>query len=157
MKLVFIALLFPVLCVRAQSKFNVKIAERVKHMTCPATNEEDPVSLTVNSVVEGDSIGIVVKVAMAPGWHVYAYVPPTLLYIAVDQILQLPEQVKTAGEWKKTEPERPGRRRRCIAIRRRSRFYPQGCKAFKKRDGRDQGGSVLSDMQFAAMPAAELD
>lgn len=105
MKLIFLFFLFPVLSASAQSKFDTKIAEAAKQMACPPPGEQDPVSLNVKSIVDGDSIGIVVKVALAPGWHIYAYVPPTLPYIAIDQILQLPEKVKAVGEWQKSEPE----------------------------------------------------
>lgn len=105
MKLIFIVFLFSAAGVSAQSTLDVRIAEMAKHMTCPAPYEEDPVTLNVKTVVEGDSIGIIMKVAMAPGWHIYAYVPKTQPYIAIDQILELPEKVKAIGEWRKTEPE----------------------------------------------------
>jgi hypothetical protein len=103
--LLLVSVLFAAAPIRAQSKLDLKIGERAKQMSCPAPSEEDPVTLNVRSIVEGDSIGIVMKVALAPGWHIYAYVPPTLPYIPIDQILQLPENVKGAGEWKKTEPQ----------------------------------------------------
>jgi len=104
MKFVLLAILIQALSANAQSKLDVKISEATKHMVCPLPDEMNPVTLNAQSVNEGDSIGIIVKVAMAPGWHIYAYVPSGQPYIAIDQILQVPENCKTVGEWKKTEP-----------------------------------------------------
>lgn len=105
MKFIFLALLFPVVSASAQSGFDVKIMEAAKHIACPQPDERTPVTLNAQSVNEGDSVAIIVKVSIAPGWHIYAYVPSTQPYIAIDHILQLPENVRTVGEWKKTEPE----------------------------------------------------
>ena len=104
MKLIFLVLLFPVLSASAQSRFDQKITEAAKHMVCPQPDESNPVTLNVRSVNDGDSIGIIVKVALAPGWHIYAYVPPIEPYIAIDHILQLPQNVKVIGDWQKSEP-----------------------------------------------------
>ena len=103
--LFFLVFLFSCLSAGAQSKFDLKIKETVKLMTCPQPDERSPVTLSAQSVNEGDSVAIILKVSMAPGWHIYAYVPPTLPYIAIDQILRLTENVKAVGEWRKTEPE----------------------------------------------------
>jgi DsbC/DsbD-like thiol-disulfide interchange protein len=105
MKLFLLALVLPMLSVRAQSRFDIKIMESAKHMVCPQPDEMNPVTLNAQTVHAGDSIAIIVKVSMAPGWHIYAYVSPSQPYIAIDQILQLPENVSAVGEWKKTEPE----------------------------------------------------
>jgi hypothetical protein len=105
MKLIFLIILFPVLCAGAQSKLDVKIMETGKHLACRQPDERDPVTMNAQLVKVGDSIAIIIKVSMASGWHIYAYVPPTLPYIAIDQILKLPANVMAVGDWKKTEPE----------------------------------------------------
>lgn len=105
MKIVFLAVLFSSLYAGAQSKLDAKIRETATHLICPQPDEREPVTLNAQSVNEGDSIAVIVKVSMAPGWHIYAYVPPTQPYIPIDQILYLPEGIKAIGEWKKTEPE----------------------------------------------------
>ena len=105
MKFFLLVTLFPVLSANAQSRLDVKIKERSKQMVCPKPDENNPVTLDAQSVSEKDSIAVIVKVAMAPGWHIYAYVPDTQPYIPIDQILQLPENMKSVGEWIKTEPE----------------------------------------------------
>lgn len=104
MKAVFLALLFSALCAGAQSKLDVKIRETARLLSCPQPDEQNPVTLNAQSVREGDSIAIIVKALMAPGWHIYAYVPPTQPYIAIDQILRLPENIRAVGDWKKTQP-----------------------------------------------------
>ena len=105
MKLILLTLLFPVLYAKGQSGFEAKITQTARHLTCPQPDEANPVTLNAQLVSEGDSIAIIVKALVAPGWHIYAYVPPTQPYIAIDQILRLPENVKAVGEWKKTEPQ----------------------------------------------------
>lgn len=104
MKIILLVILFPVLSAKAQSKLDKKIMVAAKHLTCPQADEREPVTLNAQSVNEGDSIAVIVKVSIAPGWHIYAYVPPTQPYIPIDQILYLPEGIKAIGEWKKTEP-----------------------------------------------------
>jgi hypothetical protein len=105
MKILFLVILIPVLSASAQSKLDVKVKEAVDHLTCPQPDERNPVSLNVQMVNEGDSTAIIVKARMAPGWHIYAYVPSTQPYIPIEQVLHLPENMKAVGEWKKTEPE----------------------------------------------------
>ena len=105
MKLMLLSLLFPVLSVQAQAGFDMKISETARQMLCPLPDENNPVSLNAQLVGAGDSMAIIVKVRMAPGWHIYAYVPPSQPYIAIDQILRLPESLKASGSWEKTEPE----------------------------------------------------
>ena len=105
MKLFFLAILFPVLFANAQSQLDAKIMETAKQLNCPQPDERNPVTLNAQLVKQGDSPAIIVKAQMAAGWHIYAYVPSTQPYIAIDQILQLPEAVRAVGEWRKSEPE----------------------------------------------------
>lgn len=101
----FMLIFFPVLTSECQSGFDARIAAAAKQLTCFPPDEQNPVSLNAQLVSEGDSIAIILKVSMAPGWHIYAYVPSTQPYIAIDQILQLPGNVKAVGGWTRTEPE----------------------------------------------------
>ena len=104
MRFLLFAILFTAHFASAQSRLDKKISVRVKQIVCPMPDESNPVTLNAQSVTDKDSIAIIVKVSVAPGWHIYAYVPSTQPYIAIDQILQLPENFKAVGEWKKTEP-----------------------------------------------------
>jgi len=105
MKIFLLLMLMPVLSASAQSKLDIKAKDAVYHLACPQPDERNPVSVNVQAVSEGDSMAIIVKALMAPGWHIYAYVPSTQPYIAIEQILRLPENIKAVGEWKKTDPE----------------------------------------------------
>jgi DsbC/DsbD-like thiol-disulfide interchange protein len=105
MKSILLAFLFSSLCAGAQSKLDIKIREATNHLNCSQADEHEPVTLNAQLVIEGDSIAIIVKVILAPGWHIYAYVPSTLPYIAIDQIIHLPPNLKAVGEWEKSEPE----------------------------------------------------
>jgi hypothetical protein len=105
MKLLIFAILFPIFSVNGQPGFDKKIAQTAKQLTCVQPDEKNPVTLNAQLVTEGDSLAIIVKATIAPGWHIYAYVPQTEPYIMIDPILKLPENIKAIGEWKKTEPE----------------------------------------------------
>jgi hypothetical protein len=105
MKTFLFVILMPVLSASAQSKLDIKIKEAAKQMVSPQPDERNPVSLNAQTVNEGDSIAIIVKALLAPGWHIYAYVPSSQPYIPIDQILHLPEDIKAVGQWKKSEPE----------------------------------------------------
>jgi DsbC/DsbD-like thiol-disulfide interchange protein len=95
-------LCFPVLCVTAQKSFSTTIAETVQQLKCPPADEREPVTLNAQLVNTKDSIAIIVKVAIAPGWHIYEFVPSTLPYIAIERILQAPENIRLASDWEKT-------------------------------------------------------
>lgn len=104
MKGLLILIFFPVLWANAQSTFDVKIAEASKQLNCPVPNQQNPVTLSAQLVSDNDSVAVIVKVQMAPGWHIYQFVPSTLPYIAIDHVLQLPEGLQKAGAWQKTKP-----------------------------------------------------
>ncbi|MGN6419540.1 MAG: hypothetical protein ACTHMC_18715 [Pseudobacter sp.] len=38
--------------------------------------------------MEKDSVAVIVKAALAPGWHIYQFVPSTLPYIPIDCIIK---------------------------------------------------------------------
>ena len=102
MKALVLILLFPVLQSRGQSVLDGKIAAAAKRLSCPVPDEQTPVTLNAALVLEGDSIAVIVKAELAPGWHIYDYVPPTLPYIPIDTILKLPPAVRGVGAWVKT-------------------------------------------------------
>ena len=102
MKAVFLAILFFGLAGHARAQLNAKISEGIKQVSCAAPDEMNPVTLNAKLVREGDSIGIIVKVSMAEGWHIYGYVPSTLPYIPIDHILGLPKNIRAVGKWQKT-------------------------------------------------------
>jgi hypothetical protein len=105
MKIIFLLLLFPVLRVSAQSRLDAKIMEAARQLTCLQPGERNPVMLNAQLVKEGDSMAVIVKAAMAPGWHIYAYVPATLPYIAIGHVLELPGNCQSVGEWQKPEAQ----------------------------------------------------
>jgi DsbC/DsbD-like thiol-disulfide interchange protein len=104
MKFLFLIIFFPVFSAKSQSKFDRQIADATKHIFCSQPDERNPVTINAQSVKDRDSIAVIVKVLMAPGWHIYAYVPSTQPYIASDPIMRLPENFKAVGGWKTTEP-----------------------------------------------------
>jgi DsbC/DsbD-like thiol-disulfide interchange protein len=102
MKAILTALLFPVLFANAQSGFDKKIADAAKQLKCEVPGEQTPVTLNAQTIDAGDSLAIIVKVAIAPGWHIYSYVPDNMPYIPIDHILQLPDNVRAVGKWQAT-------------------------------------------------------
>ena len=103
MKAILIFLLLPVFCVNAQSPFDRKIADAAKKLSCAEPDEQSPVNLNAALIDEKDSVAIIVKVRMAPGWHIYGFVPSNLPYIAIDHILELPENLRAVGAWVKSK------------------------------------------------------
>lgn len=102
--IIFLLFLLVVLRIHAQSGFDARIAEAAKTLTCPAPNDRNPVSLNAQLLQEKDSIAIIVKVVIAPGWHIYQYVPSSLPYIVIGHILELPETVRASGSWIEPRP-----------------------------------------------------
>ena len=102
MKALLLVFLFPILPANAQTSFDSRIAIAVEKLQCTEPNEVNPVALNAQIVDQQDSIAIIVKCRIAPGWHIYEYVAPTLPYIAMENILQLPENIRPVGIWKKT-------------------------------------------------------
>lgn len=101
---VFIFFLLPVLNAAAQTGFDARIAEAAKALTCAVPEGRTPVTLNAGLLQEKDSIAIIVKVLIAPGWHIYEYVPQDLPYIPNEYILELPPTVRPVGSWIKPRP-----------------------------------------------------
>lgn len=99
-----IVLLFTRLCVYAQSGFDKKITQAAKQLYCATPTEQTPVTINARTLTENDSIAVIVKVNIAPGWHIYQYVPPTLPYIPLEHILKPSEGIQAVGTWQITKP-----------------------------------------------------
>lgn len=97
-------LLLTGLCASAQSGFNKKIADAVKQLSCAEPTEQEPVTLNAGLLAEKDSIAVIVKVKMAPGWHIYQYVPSNMPYIPIELLLKLPDGMQAVGKWEKAKP-----------------------------------------------------
>lgn len=110
MKYFFIIICFLQLnTLSAQTKeesFDQQIARLADSLKCSIPDEENPVMLNAQLVSsnKGDSIAVIVKVSMASGWHLYAYVPPNLPYITTELLLESNADLNVAGEWKKSSP-----------------------------------------------------
>lgn len=99
----FLLILSTGLCVKAQSAFDKKIADAVTRLSCNEPDAEEPVTLNAGVVAEGDSLAVIIKVLMAPGWHIYKFVPANLPYIVTEPILKLPEGIKAVGKWESSK------------------------------------------------------
>ncbi|WP_341838649.1 protein-disulfide reductase DsbD domain-containing protein [Chitinophaga pollutisoli] len=55
-------------------------------------------------VVDNDSLAVIVKTEILPGWHIYAFVPENQPYIQLDPILDAPASLRKAGAWIKSKP-----------------------------------------------------
>lgn len=102
MKALLLMFLIPILSSNAQIGFDSRIAEAVEKLQCAEPDETHPVTLNAQIVKQQDSIAVIVKCRIAPGWHIYDYVSPTLPYIAIENIFQLPQNIRSVGTWKKT-------------------------------------------------------
>lgn len=100
---VIMMMLLPALYANAQSSLDTKVAAAAKQLKCATPDEEKPVTLNAQLIKEGDSIAVIVKVQMAPGWHIYQYVPSSQPYIQIEHILKVPENLRAVGEWEKTK------------------------------------------------------
>lgn len=97
-------MILPVLSANAQSAFEKKITEATRTLICDPPAERSPVTLHAKLVIEKDSVAVILKAALAPGWHIYQFVPSNLPYIPVEHVLQFPETLTAVGGWIKSEP-----------------------------------------------------
>lgn len=104
MKILLVAFLFPVLAANAQRSFDKKIEEAAKQLQCDPPTQIEPVSINAQLVTDNDSVAIIVKASIAPGWHIYSYVPSNLPYIQLENKLELPKDLHAVGSWNKTQP-----------------------------------------------------
>jgi len=103
-----IAFLLQIVSARAQNttSFRQKIAVAVSVLKCEDPDEQHPVTLNAELInaVGSDSVAIIIKARIAPGWHIYAYVPSTMPYIVSEYIVKPDANVKLAGDWEKSKP-----------------------------------------------------
>ena len=104
MKAILFILFLSPLFADAQVSFRTKVTVAAGQLKCAEPTEEEPVSLNAIVVTDKDSVAIIVKVQMASGWHIYDYVPSTMPYIAMEYLLEVPENLKVVGAWEKTKP-----------------------------------------------------
>lgn len=102
MRILIFLFLLPVLQASAQSSLDTKIVAAVAGLHCALPDQERPVQINAAVVAEKDSLAVIIKTSLAPGWHIYDYVPSTLPYIPIEYVLRLPEGIRAVGEWKKT-------------------------------------------------------
>lgn len=95
---------------RADGSIADQFKEQIAALTVPEPSKSDPVSVASAvfpaQVRAGQRAVVVVKVRMAPGWHIYAYVPPSEPYIVARKQLELPSSLQAAGDWQ-NPPARP--------------------------------------------------
>lgn len=89
-----------------EKSFDKRIARAADSLTCQQPDEEKPLTVNARLVADypGDSVAVIVKVRMAPGWHIYAYVPENMPYIVTEYLLEPDSNVKKVGAWTKSVP-----------------------------------------------------
>lgn len=87
-----------------QSSLDQKVAKAIAAMECAAPTERDPVTLNAAVVSDGDSSAVIVKVLLAPEWHIYQYVPANAPYVQLENLLTLPQGLVRSGQWKSSDP-----------------------------------------------------
>ncbi len=83
----------------AQSPMDKKVSEAIKLLHCDAPTEEQPLTMKAGTLVFQDSLAVMVKVQLAPGWHIYQYVPPTMPYLQFEPILKLSDGMEASKNW----------------------------------------------------------
>lgn len=104
-----IACLLQVVSARAQNtfiSFGQKIAAAAGALNCEEPDEQHPVTLNAEIIdaTGSDSVAVIIKARMAPGWHIYAYVPQTMPYIVSEFIIKPSPNIKLVGDWEKSRP-----------------------------------------------------
>lgn len=87
--------------------FDKRIARAADSLVCAEPDEERPVTLNAKLVADhgGDSVAVIIKACLAPGWHIYAYVPENMPYILTECLLQSDANAKPVGTWSKSIPK----------------------------------------------------
>ena len=84
--------------------FELRLKTAIAGLTCTSPDQRDPVS--VNAVLIKDSVSgkmaVIIKTLIAPGWHLYAFVPSNLPYITTECVEKLPAGLTPAGNWQKS-------------------------------------------------------
>lgn len=90
--------------VYGQSPLDEKIKAELGALKVTKATEADPLSINATAVTVGDSVAILIKTNMAPGWHTYHYVPTNMPYVQTEYVLRLPENVADKGAWTHSRP-----------------------------------------------------
>lgn len=87
--------------------FDKRIKGAADSLMCEEPDEEKPVTLNAKLVADygGDSIAVIIKIRMTPGWHIYAYVPENMPYILTECLLEPDANAKQVGTWIKSVPQ----------------------------------------------------
>lgn len=110
-----------------QTRFGDLIANAAEELQCAVPDEQDPVSVNA-IIVRGENKGelaVVVKVTMAVGWHIYAYVPADQPYIVTKLVLNLPEGFTLKGDWIKSPATPSSSDRGVFNYQKEALFYCQ--------------------------------
>lgn len=96
-------LIFPV--ASSAGPLDTHIAE----LPVPDTSERDPVAVVTsvfpNRAAPGETVTVIVKIRVQPGWRIYRYVPPTAPYMSTRWVLDHSDGVEPSGVWQKPQPE----------------------------------------------------
>ena len=93
---------------------NVSMADKFKQQIAALSVAEPSMSAPVSmasavfpaQLRAGQRAVVVIKVKILPGWHIYAYVPPSKPYIVTRKRLDLPSALQAEGDWQ-NPPARP--------------------------------------------------
>ncbi|MBD1366592.1 hypothetical protein IDJ77_22450 [Mucilaginibacter sp. ZT4R22] len=91
----------------AENSFDKRIARGADSLACEVPDEERPVMLNAKLISDygGDSVAVIIKACMAPGWHLYAYIPENMPYILTECLLESDANAKPVGAWIKSAPQ----------------------------------------------------
>ena len=94
----------------ARSSFDKQLASGIKELSCPLPDEQEPISINAVLIKEKTTgkMAIVIKALIAPGWHLYCFVPSNMPYIPTECILKLPAGVTAVSGWEQTRPMASG-------------------------------------------------
>jgi len=93
-----------------KSLFEKQLASGIKELGCSLPDEQEPVKINAVLIKEKgtDKMAVVIKALIAPGWHLYAFVPSNMPYIPTQCLLKLPEGITAVSDWEKTKPMSSG-------------------------------------------------
>lgn len=133
----------PVKAQPAKTPFDKKIDSTVKALPCPAPSEQMPVTMNaalVKDPVSGE-MAVLIKALIAPGWHLYAYVPSDMPYIKTECLLDLPPGLTAAGGWQKS-PSSPSATDQGVFIWEKEAIFVQRLQPGKTDTGKMDTGKM---------------
>jgi hypothetical protein len=140
-----LTLTYPVKAQTVSSPFDKQVAKGIKELNCPMPDERDPV--TINAVLIKETatgkMAVVIKALIAPGWHLYSFVPSDKPYITTECLMKLPPGITAVGGWEKTRPLVSGTDRG-VLIWEREVIFVQRLKSEKK----DTKGIIQTGLSY---------